>query len=235
MHVSTSLAIAALKDVKIFNMLMMFVNLKLLSKDGKLKLPANLGRGEKRIYKILIDQNWCSEDGVNCFVRSFDRIRRTLKLKRGIGLRLNQSDVISKSAFKAFLVGCAMFSVVRSQKHRKKRLPARLTWKGNTTGPSLPALDYDNPISIRYFAAYMRISIGKAHSLKKLALRFKKIKVIPKPREFEFYVGNKLISPIEKELQPVLLDFPEWKGRIFIKRGELFYRQPDQIIPLVTY
>jgi hypothetical protein len=234
MYISTTLAIGAVKDIKVLNMLFILLKLKSMNTNGRIVIPPTMSRAERRNFKELIKRNWCSQDERYYFMRSFDRVRKSMHLKAGVKVKLKSQHFSSKNGFKAFLTACVFLSIERSQRHRKKRPLALQNWKGNTTGPALPKINYPNAISIRYFAKYVGISTGKATLLKKLAQKHEMIIVKLKINNFEYSVNQKLISPDKNQLEGVLLDYPEFRGRIFLKRGQLFYRQPDQIFSLLN-
>jgi hypothetical protein len=234
MKMCTTLAIKALRDTKLLNRLYTLLMIKKLARTGRFETNHLKTLMPSRVYADLYQRKWINVDSRFTFVRNLDRITIEEKVLPSYKVVVTDRFFANATIFKAFLTTCAFISILRYQQRRKgkKRKPrpgAAKNWNGSTNGLKLPSLSYPNPVSVRYFANYVGISVGTAHKLRKLAMSYRFISVRKKYREFEIYSSGKLRSPRPDALAYTVGYFPELKGRIFECKKQLYYRQPDQI------
>lgn len=141
--------------------------------------------------------------------------------------------LLSKQSFRGFLTALLIKSINKKNRNRRSK---RATLSGNGNSKltlRLPNLYYSNAVSVRYLAKYLKCSVDKAFRLKQAAAKYGFIKVFRKDREFELYANEKLISPCPQQLKFIYEDMPSMFGRIYLRDGIPFYRQPDQIVTTI--
>lgn len=233
MKVSTSFCAFVLSNQQLIEPLRLFLQLKLQTRTGRLIKP-KLDRTLNKHFNKLLNERWLNQTNKMIFFRKLSTIQRYFQVKGRITATIKNIALADREIFTAYLAAIVFKSINKRNKWKKKRgTPAAVSGRGNPTRPLLPKIAYSNAISVRYFASYLGVSIGKAAKLKRVALKYKFIKVKPKEREFEFYLDGKLHSPDAKQLPAVHSDYPELFGRIYKKQGQLFYRQPDQIFTTI--
>jgi hypothetical protein len=232
MKLPASICGYALSNPAYLEPLRLFCYLKMLTTTGRLVTPP-LTRTQQKHLQTLIGWRWSAEKNGVLFLRKFTTIARYYKLRVKRGKKIMPDHVRNRQTFAAMLTAIVIQEINRKRGRRKGAPAARSGSSKPTRVLQLPQINYSNACAVRYLANYLKISVGKAHRLKQLALDHKFIKVQARRREFEFYADGKLISPVAQQLPAVLQDYPQLRGRIFLRSGIPFYRQPDQITTII--
>jgi hypothetical protein len=233
MKIANAFCVHVLSNEKLVEPLRLFLQLKKQTKTGRLLKP-KFERTQKKHFNTMLAERWLNVKNEIIFLRKLSTIQRYYAIKGKMASCITDKVLTDRSIFLAFIAAIVFKAINKKNKWKKKRgTPAAVSGRGKSTRPLLPKIAYSNAISVRYFASHLGVSIGKAAKLKRLALQYKFIKVKSKEREFEFYLDGRLISPTNEQLPAVHSDFPQFFGRVFKKRGQLFYRQPDQIFTTI--
>lgn len=191
--------------------------LKKIANDLELKSIKTI----KIIIAELINEQWISksEKSGYYFVKSFERIRRFLNLRKRTAAEVSINDIKN---FKAFLIAAIISHLINAQ---KRRLRAVERTKGSSKTSAFKQ-SFFYPVANAALAKILGISVSTAFEWKRLA-------------EKQGYIIIRNNSSVIEQAQPQFLKDLKKYGdipgkRIWVKKGKVCEQLPDNVYSKVS-